>query len=158
VPNYLRHALAKFGDKPQPFGMILAWICLGTQQPDTHGLATRQLFVHDRKPLGSHTKMTKHTSENISYNIILPKFTKIWSLWALEQEQKQCATCSTAADAPVHACPRARAEPRLPARPHRSTPDRAPRLRLEEQHDLDRTPSAPCPTPQSQAVAPATFP
>jgi hypothetical protein len=30
----------------------------------------------------------------------------------LEQEQKRCATCSTAVDAPVHASPRARTVPR----------------------------------------------
>jgi hypothetical protein len=44
--------------------------------------------------------------------MILPKFVKIWSLWALEQEQKKCATCSTAANAPVHTCPPAHTGPR----------------------------------------------
>jgi hypothetical protein len=110
--------------------MILAWFCLGTQQLDTDDLATRQLSVHGRKTLGFHTKTIKHTLGNISYNMILPKFVKIWSLWALEQEKKQCATCSTVADVLVHACPRARAKPRSPARPHRSTPARAPHSRL----------------------------
>jgi hypothetical protein len=39
--------------------MILAWICLRTQQLDTDDLAMQQLSVHGRKPLGSHTKNDK---------------------------------------------------------------------------------------------------
>ena len=80
APKYLRHALAKFGGKPWPFDMILAWICLRTKQPDTPDLATRQLLAQNRKPLNFHTKTTKLSQGNISYNGILPKYTKIWSL------------------------------------------------------------------------------
>ena len=60
--------------------MILAWIYLGTRQPDIQDLATRQLSVHDRKPLDFHTKMTKQRQENISCIVILPIYAKIWSL------------------------------------------------------------------------------
>jgi hypothetical protein len=35
--------------------MILAWICLGTKQPDTPKLATQQLPAQTQKPLGFHT-------------------------------------------------------------------------------------------------------
>jgi hypothetical protein len=80
APNYLRHALVKFGDKLQPFDMILAWIYLGTKQPDTPDLVTRQLSAQARKSLSSHTKTTKHRWGNISYIVILPKYMKIWSL------------------------------------------------------------------------------
>jgi hypothetical protein len=60
--------------------MILARIYLGTRQPDTQDLATRQLSVHDQKPLDFHTKTTKKHRENISCIVILPKYTKIWTL------------------------------------------------------------------------------
>jgi hypothetical protein len=40
APKYLRHALAKFGDKPRTVDTILAWDCLGTKQPNTTKLAT----------------------------------------------------------------------------------------------------------------------
>jgi hypothetical protein len=78
--NYLEHALAKFENKSQPFDMILAWIYLGTRQPDTQDLVTRQLSIHDQKPLDFHTKTTKQLQENISCIVILPKYAKIWSL------------------------------------------------------------------------------
>jgi hypothetical protein len=83
--NYLEHALAKIENKSQPFDMILACIYLGMQQPDTQDLATRQLYVHDRKPLDFHTKTTKQRRENISCIVILPKNAKIWSLWTLKR-------------------------------------------------------------------------
>jgi hypothetical protein len=114
APNYPRHTLAKFEDKPTPVDTILAWDCLGTKQPDTPKLVMWQLPVHTWKPLGFHMKMTELGWGNKSYNGILPKFTKIWSLWALEHEQKQATTCSTAAGTPVHARPRARALGQLP--------------------------------------------
>jgi hypothetical protein len=53
APNYLEHALEKFGSKTRPFDMILAGVYLGTRPCDTGTLARRQLSALDPKLLGS---------------------------------------------------------------------------------------------------------
>jgi hypothetical protein len=99
--------------------MILAWIYLGTRQPDTQDLVTRQLSIHDQKPLDFHTKTTKQLQENISCIVILPKYAKIWSLWTHKRGQKQSATCSVPCQADRARTgrgstrPRTRSPPRL---------------------------------------------
>jgi hypothetical protein len=57
---------------------------------------TRQLSVHCPKPLDFHTQTTKLCQRSKSCAAIMPKFAKIFSLWALELGQKQKATCSIA--------------------------------------------------------------
>jgi hypothetical protein len=121
--NYLEHALAKFKNKSQSFDIILAWIYLGTRQPNTQDLATWQLSAHDRKPLNFHTKPTKQRRENISCTVILPKYAKIWSLRTLKRGQKQSAMCSVPCQAG-----RARTG-HGSTRPHERSP-RPARLRL----------------------------
>jgi hypothetical protein len=79
--------------------------------------------------------------------MILPKFAKIWSLWALEQEKKQCAACSTVADVPVHAYPRARALAPVHVRPRTAlVPIRAARPRP---YSLRTAPNSPEPARSS---------
>jgi hypothetical protein len=57
---------------------------------------TRQLSVHCPKSLDFHTQTTKLCRGSKSCAAIMPKFTKIFNLWALELGQKQKATCSIA--------------------------------------------------------------
>jgi hypothetical protein len=57
---------------------------------------TRQLSVHCPKPLDYHTQTTKLCRGSKSCAVIMPKFVKIFNLWALELGQKQKATCSIA--------------------------------------------------------------
>jgi hypothetical protein len=56
APNYLEHALEKFGSKTSPFDMILAGIYLGTRPYDTGTLTRRQLSALDPKSVGSTRK------------------------------------------------------------------------------------------------------
>jgi hypothetical protein len=56
APNYLGHALEKFGSKTRPFDMILAGIYLGTRPCDTSTLTRRQLSALEPKLLGSMRK------------------------------------------------------------------------------------------------------
>ena len=56
APNYLGHALEKFGSKTRPFDMILVGIYLGTRPCDTSTLTRRQLSALDPKSLGSTRK------------------------------------------------------------------------------------------------------
>ena len=56
APNYLEHALEKFGSKTRPFDMILTGIYLGTRPCDTSTLTRRQLSALDPKSLGSTCK------------------------------------------------------------------------------------------------------
>jgi hypothetical protein len=72
VPNSFEHILGKFGLKPNPFGMVLAQLNLGTRHSDTGTLVTLQLGL-----------------VNKSFTAILPKFAKICSQSALEQGQRQ---------------------------------------------------------------------
>jgi hypothetical protein len=81
---------------------------------------TRQLSVQCHKPLDFHTQTTKLCRGSKSCAAIMPKFAKIFNLWALELGQKQKATCSIA-------CLIGRARTgRGSARPARGRP--APRL------------------------------
>jgi hypothetical protein len=57
---------------------------------------TRQLSVHCPKPLDFHTQTTKLCRGSKSCTAIMPKFAKIFNVWALELGQKQKATCSIA--------------------------------------------------------------
>jgi hypothetical protein len=63
---------------------------------DTSTFVTRQLSVHCPKPLDFHTQTTKLCRGSKSCAAIMPKFAKIFNLWALELGQKQEATCSIA--------------------------------------------------------------
>jgi hypothetical protein len=96
VPNSLEHALEKFEFKPIPFDTVLAQFYLGTQPCDTATFVTRQLSVHCPKPLDFHTQTTKLCRGSKSCAVIMPKFVKIFNLWALELGQKQKTTCSIA--------------------------------------------------------------
>jgi hypothetical protein len=89
APNYLEHALAKFEKVSQTLHMILVQIFLGTRLCDTGDLAMRQLPVPCPKPHNVHTQMAELSRGNKSYTTILPKFTKICTLSALEQEHKK---------------------------------------------------------------------
>jgi hypothetical protein len=96
VPNSLGHALEKFELKPISFDTVLVQFFLGTQPCDTATFVTRQLSVHCPKPLDYHTQTTKLYWGSKSCAVIMPKFVKIFNLWALELGQKQKATCSIA--------------------------------------------------------------
>jgi hypothetical protein len=96
VPNSLEHALEKFELKPISFDTVLAQFYLGTRPCDTATFVTRQLSVHCPKPLDFHTQTTKLYRGSKSCAVIMPKFAKIFNLWALELGQKQKATCSIA--------------------------------------------------------------
>jgi hypothetical protein len=96
APNSLEHAVAKFGNLSPPFDTLLTWFYLGTQPCDTASFVTRQLSVHCPKPLDFHTQTTKLCRGSKSCAVIMPKFVKIFNLWALELGQKQKATCSIA--------------------------------------------------------------
>jgi hypothetical protein len=63
---------------------------------DTVTFVTRQLSVHCPKPLDFHTQTTKLCRGSKSCAVIMPKFAKIFNLWAHELGQKQKATCSIA--------------------------------------------------------------
>jgi hypothetical protein len=80
APNFPEHTLAKFENFPQPYDIILAWIYLGTRPCDTDILATRQLTVHNPKPLDFHTQTTKLRRGSISCIVIMPKYAKICNL------------------------------------------------------------------------------
>jgi hypothetical protein len=56
APNYLGHALEKFGSKTRSFDMILAGIYLGTRPCDSDTLTRRQLSALEPKLLGSMRK------------------------------------------------------------------------------------------------------
>jgi hypothetical protein len=96
APNSLEHAVAKFGNLSPPFDTPLAWFYLETQPCDTATFVTRQLSVHYPKPLDFHTQTTKLCRGSKSCAVIMPKFAKIFNLWALELGQKQKDTCSIA--------------------------------------------------------------
>jgi hypothetical protein len=96
VPNSLEHTLEKFELKPISFDTVLAQFYLGTRPCDTATFVTQQLSVHCPKPLDFHTQMTKLCRGSKSCAVIMPKFAKIFNLWALELGQKQKATCSIA--------------------------------------------------------------
>jgi hypothetical protein len=63
---------------------------------DTATFVTRQLSVHCPKPLDFHTQTTKLCRGSKSCAATMPKFAKIFNLWALELGQKRKATCSIA--------------------------------------------------------------
>jgi hypothetical protein len=69
---------------------------LGTQPCDTATFVTRQLSVHCPKSLDFYTQTTKLYRGSKSCAVIMPKFAKIFNLWALELGQKQKGTCSIA--------------------------------------------------------------
>ena len=87
--KYLEHALAKFEKVSQMLDTILAQIFLRTRPCDNGDFAMRQLPVPSPKPRNVHTQTTELGWGNKSYTTILPKFTKICTLSALEQEHKK---------------------------------------------------------------------
>jgi hypothetical protein len=84
VSNSLEHSLEKFELKPISFDTVLAEFYLGTQPCDTATFVTQQLSVHCPKPLDFHTQTTKLCRGSKSCAAIMPKFAKIFNLWALE--------------------------------------------------------------------------